>query len=156
MNALNAGGMLRSNVLASGQSPTETLAADTQSLDQLRAQAKQSPDKALKAAAQQFEAIFMNMMLKSMREATPQDGMFDSEQTKLFTGMLDQQFAQSMSSKGVGLAEMMVRQLSGNRVVLPSPIGETNKLSPANMSATSTPTVPSSGNVKSLQSDSNE
>ncbi|OGS97641.1 MAG: flagellar rod assembly protein/muramidase FlgJ [Gallionellales bacterium RBG_16_56_9] len=88
------------------------LALDTQSLEQLRAQAKQSPDQALKAAAQQFESVFLNMMLKSMREATPQDGMFDSEQTRMFTGMLDQQLAQSMSSRGVGLADIMVKQLS--------------------------------------------
>lgn len=89
-----------------------SLAASAQSLDKLRAQARQSPDQALKAAAQQFETVFMNMMLKSMRDATPQDGMFDSEQTKMFTGMLDQQLAQNMSSRGVGLADMMVRQLS--------------------------------------------
>lgn len=97
--------------------PLETsakLALDTQSLEQLRAQARHSPDQALKAAAQQFESVFLNMMLKSMREATPQDGMFESEQTKMFTGMLDQQLAQSMSSRGVGLADMMVKQLSLN------------------------------------------
>jgi len=88
------------------------LAMDTQSLGQLKAQASQSPDKALKAAAQQFEAVFMNMMLKSMREATPQDGMMDSDQSRMFTGMLDQQLTQSMSSRGIGLAEMMVKQLS--------------------------------------------
>lgn len=89
-----------------------SLAASAQSLDKLRAQARQAPDQALKAAAQQFETVFMNMMLKSMREATPQDGMFDSEQTKMFTGMLDQQLAQNMSSRGVGLADAMVKQLS--------------------------------------------
>lgn len=90
------------------------LALDTQSLEQLRAQARQSPDQALKAAAQQFESVFLNMMLKSMREATPQDGMFDSEQTRMFTGMLDQQLAQNMASRGVGLADIMVQQLSRN------------------------------------------
>lgn len=89
-----------------------SLAASSQSLDNLRAQAKQAPDQALKAAAKQFEAVFMNMMLKSMRDATPQDGMFDSEQTKMFTGMLDQQLAQNMANRGVGLADIMVQQLS--------------------------------------------
>jgi peptidoglycan hydrolase FlgJ len=88
------------------------LAIDSQSLDKLRLQAKQSPDQALKAAAQQFEAVFLNMMLKSMRDATPQDGVFDNEQTKMFTGMLDQQLAQSMASRGIGLADIMVKQLS--------------------------------------------
>jgi len=89
------------------------LALDAQSLERLRVQAKQSPDQALKAAAQQFESVFLNMMLKSMREATPQDGMFDSEQTRMFTGMLDQQLAQGMASRGVGLADIMVKQLRG-------------------------------------------
>ena len=54
----------------------------------------------------------MNMLLKSMREATPKDGMFDSEQTRFYTSMLDQQLAQSLSAKGVGLADIMIRQLS--------------------------------------------
>lgn len=89
------------------------LAIDAQSLDRLRFQAKKSPDQALKAAAQQFESVFLNMMLKSMREATPQDGMFDNDQTRMFTSMLDQQLAQSMANKGIGLADMMVKQLKG-------------------------------------------
>lgn len=89
------------------------LALGAQSLDKLRLQAKQAPDQAIKGAAQQFEQVFLNMMLKSMREATPQEGVFDSEQTKMFTGMLDQQLAQSMSSgHGIGLADVMARQLS--------------------------------------------
>lgn len=97
------------------------LAADSQALDRLRYQAKQAPDQALKAVAQQFEMVFLNMMLKSMREATPQDGMMDSEQTKMFTGMLDQQLAQEMSKRGVGLAEVMVRQLSGQQAPIAAP-----------------------------------
>lgn len=88
------------------------LATDVKTLDALKLEARQSPDAALKKAAQQFEAVFMNMMLKSMREATPQDGMFDSEQTRMFTSMLDQQLSQEMSARGVGLADVMVRQLS--------------------------------------------
>lgn len=110
------------------------LATDVQSLDALKLQAKQSPDAALKKAAQQFEAVFMNMMLKSMREATPQEGMFDSDQTRMFTSMLDQQLSQDMSSRGVGLADVMVKQLSrsmpGATVQpsqMPSAIGATTK-----------------------------
>ncbi len=94
-----------------------TLVADSQNLDALRAQAKQAPDKALVKAAKQFEAVFMNMLLKSMREATPHDGMLDSEQTNMFTSMLDQQLAETMGgSRGIGLADMMVKQL-GRHVV---------------------------------------
>lgn len=93
------------------------LAFDSQSLDKLKLQAKQSPDQSLKAVARQFETVFLNMMLKSMREATPQDGAFDSEQTRMFTGMLDQQLAQSMADRGVGLADIMMRQLTQHPVL---------------------------------------
>ena len=104
--------MINSSDISGRADVSGSLAVSAQSLDKLRMQAKQSPDQALKLVAQQFETVFMNMMLKSMREATPQDGMFDSEQTKMFTGMLDQQLVQSMSSRGVGLADIMIKQLS--------------------------------------------
>jgi flagellar protein FlgJ len=96
-----------------GADLTSKFALDVQGVNQLKLDAKQSSPEALKAAAQQFEAVFMNMLMKSMREATPQDGMFDSEQTRMYTSMLDQQLTQRMASRGIGLAEVMVRQLSG-------------------------------------------
>lgn len=108
------------------------LALGSQSLDKLRLQAKQAPDQALKGAAQQFEQVFLNMMLKSMREATPQEGMFDNEQTKMFTGMLDQQLAQSMSAgEGVGLAAIMVRQLRHSSMAGVDPKADAAAPSPA-------------------------
>lgn len=94
------------------------IAIDSRSLDSLRLQARQSPDQAAKAAAQQFEAIFLQTLLKSMRDASPQDGPMDSEQTKMYTTMLDQQLAQSLSSKGMGLADVMLRQLMRNRAAV--------------------------------------
>ncbi len=119
------------------------LAIDTQSLEQLRAQAKNSPDQALKAAAQQFESVFLNMMLKSMRDATPQDGMFDSEQTKMFTGMLDQQLAQSMASRGVGLADIMVKQLTHGAAVTPNSVNTNSALQSSAAAPTSSLVRPS-------------
>ena len=113
---------------------TGSLAVNPQSLDTLRLQARQSPDKAITQAAKQFESVFMSMMLKSMRDATPQDGLFDSEQTKTFTAMLDQQLAQNMSAKGVGLADIMVRQLSGHvatPVTASKPPGGTSAVVPS-------------------------
>jgi len=95
-----------------GADLTSKFALDVQGVSQLKLEAKQSSPEALKAAAQQFEAVFMNMLMKSMREATPQDGMFDSEQTRMYTSMLDQQLTQKLASRGIGLADMMVRQLS--------------------------------------------
>ncbi len=93
---------------------SNTLAFDTQGLESLRIKAKGNPGEATAAAAKQFESLFLGMMLKSMRSATPQDGPFDSEQSKLYTSLLDQQLAQQMAKRGTGLAEVMTRQLSAN------------------------------------------
>ena len=90
------------------------LAIDVQDVNALRQSAKQNSPEALKAAAKQFEALFMNMVMKSMRDATPQDGPFDSEQSKMYTSMLDQQISQNLAKRGVGLADVLVRQLSAN------------------------------------------
>jgi flagellar protein FlgJ len=78
----------------------------------LKQSARAGSPEALKTAATQFEAMFVNMMLKSMRDATPQDGMLDSSQSKTFQTMLDQQTSQNIAKKGIGLADMLVRQLS--------------------------------------------
>lgn len=88
------------------------LAVDVKGVGELRQAARQHSPEALKATAKQFEALFMNMVLKSMRDATPQDGIFDSQQSKMYTSMLDQQISQTMASRGVGLAEVLIRQLS--------------------------------------------
>ena len=98
--------------MAIGNDLAARFALDVQGVDNLKLQARQSSPEALKSAAQQFEAVFMNMLLKSMRETTSQDGMFDNEQTRMYTSMLDQQLAQNMASRGVGLADVMVRQLT--------------------------------------------
>jgi flagellar protein FlgJ len=89
-----------------------SLAVDPRGLERLRSQAGASPEKALREAAKQFEVLFVNMLLKSMRQAAPQDGPLDSEQTRMYTGMLDQQLAQAMANRGIGLAEVMAKQLS--------------------------------------------
>jgi peptidoglycan hydrolase FlgJ len=98
-----------------------SLALDPRALDKLRVEAGAAPDKAIRDASRQFETLFVNMLLKSMREAAPQDGPLDSEQTRMYTGMLDQQLAQAMSARGIGLADVMVRQLSKGAV---TPAGE--------------------------------
>lgn len=87
---------------------------DFQGLARLRAQARQESPEALREAAQQVEALFLQMMLKSMREASSGDGLMDNEQTKMYQGMYDQQLGIELSKgKGLGLAESLVRQLGG-------------------------------------------
>src|SRR3569623_3101086 len=95
-----------------GADLTSKFALDVQGVSQRMLEAKQSSPEALKAAAQQFEAVFLNMLMKRMREASPQDGMFDSDQTRMYTAMLAQQLTQTLASRGIGLADMMEHPLS--------------------------------------------
>lgn len=89
------------------------LAVDATSLDKLKREAREDPRAALKAAAQQFEAVFLSMVLKAMRDATPQDGLMGSEQGRMYTQMLDQQLAQTLSAGGAtGLTAVIERQLA--------------------------------------------
>ncbi len=81
----------------------------------LRKAAGENDPAALREVANQFEALFLQTMLKSMREASLGDPLFgDSEQMDMYQGMMDQQMAVELASgKGVGLADMLVRQLGG-------------------------------------------
>lgn len=88
---------------------------DFQGLGRLRAQAKDNPQQALRETAQQFEALFMQMLLKSMREAQPADDPFSSPQSDLYRDMFDQQLAINLSKNGVlGIADLLQRQLGGD------------------------------------------
>jgi peptidoglycan hydrolase FlgJ len=91
---------------------TGKFALDVNSVDALKRQARTEPDKALRTAAAQFEALLMQMMLKSMREAADSASSTDSQDTKMYKSMLDQQLTQAMSKRGIGLSDVMVRQLS--------------------------------------------
>ncbi len=92
---------------------SQRFALDTQGFEALKQSARQGASAdTLKSAARQFEAVFTQMVLKSMRDATPQDGVFDNEQTKLYMSMFDQQLSQQLSTRGIGLADVMVRQLA--------------------------------------------
>jgi peptidoglycan hydrolase FlgJ len=91
---------------------TARFALDGGALSALREQAKTSPGKALGAAATQFEAVFLQMMMKSMRDALPQDGPLDSEATKMYTSMFDQQITMTLAKRGTGLSKIIEAQLS--------------------------------------------
>ncbi|WP_137937451.1 flagellar assembly peptidoglycan hydrolase FlgJ [Chitinivorax sp. B] len=96
------------------------LSVDVNSLDALKLQAKRDEKGAMKGVAQQFEAMFLQMMMRNMRASMPENDLFGSEETKMFTGLLDDQYATQMSSKGgVGLADMILQQLTRDRVMAP-------------------------------------
>lgn len=88
---------------------------DVNAAGDLRAKLKQDPQAGLKQAAQQFESMLLQMMLKSMRDATPQDGLLDSDQSRFYTSIMDQQIAQNLSSRGqLGFAKLIEQQLGRN------------------------------------------
>jgi len=87
-------------------------AFDATSLNRLKTKAGQDPQGNLKEVARQVEGMFVQMMLKSMREALPKDGMFSSESTRMYTSMYDQQIAQQLGEQGLGFADVLVKQMS--------------------------------------------
>lgn len=89
---------------------TVQLAGQGNPLASLQATAGREPKAAVKEAARQFEALFMQELLKSMR-ATAGAGMLDNAGSNLGTEMLDQQYALQMSGKPGGLGDALVRQL---------------------------------------------
>jgi len=78
-----------------------------------RGAAAQTPD-AIRETARQFESLFTTMMLKSMRQASGGDSLFSSDQQDFYQDMFDQQLSVQLSrGKGLGLADVLVRQLMG-------------------------------------------
>ena len=95
--------------------PRMTNALDFAGLAQMRAGAVQGEEKVTKEVAQQFESIFINMMLKSMRDATERSGLLDSEATKTYESMFDQQMSTELAGKGTfGIAQALQNQLNLN------------------------------------------
>ena len=81
------------------------------SLDALKAAASRDPKGSIREAAKQFESLFMQEVMKSMRASTLSSGMLDNSATQLGTEMLDTQFAGKMAGLPGGLSEAIQRQL---------------------------------------------
>lgn len=87
---------------------------DFQGLTAMRARAREDQDAAIDEVSSQFEALFVQMMLKSMRDASFGGGIMDSKQSDFYREMYDKQIAMNMSQdNGIGLADVIKRQLGG-------------------------------------------
>jgi peptidoglycan hydrolase FlgJ len=100
----------------SGDPAASAASADTymnfSGLQALKRAAGKNDPSALRKVAQQFESMFTRMMLKSMRDAVGTDPIFGSDQEKMYQGMYDDQLALQLSKgRGLGLADMLMRQL---------------------------------------------
>lgn len=100
------------NQLANTQAYT-----DLSGLEKIKQQAQTDGEGALREVARQFESIFLNIVLKSMRNANQafaDDGFFNSQQSQMYRDMYDQQISLSMTEgSGLGMADMLVKQLGG-------------------------------------------
>ena len=119
---------------AGGSGGPSGLAGDLRSLDSLRGRAATDPRGAVREASKQFETLFMNELMKSMRSTTLESD--DAEGTlsgrSMSTSMLDGQFAQQLSGRLGGLSEAIQKQLERQMGLSPGPI-------PATGSANNTP-----------------
>lgn len=90
---------------------------DFSGLARLRLNAQSKPEETLLAAGRQFEALFIQMMLKSMRDATPGDTLLGGQEQDTYREMFDKQISLTLAAKGsLGLADAMARQLSSPSV----------------------------------------
>lgn len=87
---------------------------DFQGLGKLKANAARQTEASRREAAEQFEALFIQTMLKSMRAATPSDKLTGSDQVAMYQDMMDKQLSIDMAKKGgIGIANVIEQQLSG-------------------------------------------
>lgn len=122
---------------------------DFQGLAQLRNKAAADAPAALKEVGKHFEAMFIQMMLKSMREATPGDPLFGNKEGDLYRDLFDKQVSESMASQGsLGLAGIIVKQLQHDVQL------QKSKSSAATQQAAQT--APSPDQSTSVQTDTNK
>lgn len=89
---------------------------DLQGLNAVRALAHTDSPQAVHAVAREFEAMFIQMMLKGMREAALADNPFDSSQMRVYQDLFDKQVAMDLSRRGeLKVGELITRQLQGNK-----------------------------------------
>ena len=106
---------------------------DFTGLANLRAQAQHDQKAALDETAQQFEALFIQMMLAEMRKSIPKDGMFDSQAVQTYQDMADKQVSLDMSKRGdFGIANVIKEQFA--RQGMARPAEQLLKLRSANQS----------------------
>ena len=99
--------------ISSGAAPSSAdVYTDLSGLAALKRSAKTNDPEALRAVAKQYESLFARMMIKSMRDAVGKDPIFGSDEESTYQEMYDDQLSLEMTKgHGLGLADMLVRQL---------------------------------------------
>ena len=99
------------------------LAIDAKALDSIRGKSATDARGAAREAAKQFEALFMNEMVKSMRAATPTSGLIeDNAGSQLSTEMLDREYSTRLTGMKNGLSDAILKHLERQMGLSPGPI----------------------------------
>ncbi len=94
--------------------PSQNLYADFGHITELKKGAREQDRETIREVARQFESLFVQMMLKSMRDTVPQSELFGSHSERMYRDMYDKQISLNISNgKGIGLARVIERQLGG-------------------------------------------
>ena len=94
--------------------PDASVYTDFSGLADLKRQAREDSPEAIRAVARQFEAVFIQMMLKSMREASLGDSLLDGPDMDNYTSLYDQQLALEIAQgPGLGFSKTLFEQLGG-------------------------------------------
>jgi len=94
---------------------------DMQTLDTLKKglsdEASANSHESELAVAKQFEALFIQQLLKQARQSNLDSGLWSSDQTKMITSIGDEQMAMEMASgQGMGLAQALVDLMNANKL----------------------------------------
>ena len=106
------------------------LNVDMRSIEALKGAAARDPKSSIRETAKQFESLFMQEVMKSMRASTMATGMFDNEGSKLGVDMLDSQLATRMAGLPGGLSDIIAKQLERQMGLTPGPIPRAEKANP--------------------------
>jgi len=88
-------------------------ALDSATISQLKADAANRPDQNLDEVSRRFEELFVNMLVKSMRQAVVKSDLFNSDAQDTYQQLFDQEISKEIArSGGLGLSDVIRDQLS--------------------------------------------
>jgi len=88
---------------------------NTQFVNELKYQVRGNPEKYALQTAKEVESVFIQMLLKSMRNSLLKDDLLDNNQSRLYTDVYDQQLSQEISKKGIGLTNIILKQIQSQK-----------------------------------------
>ena len=90
---------------------------DFNALTQLKGDAARDPSKAVRKTAEQFEAYFIQQMMKTMRDSIEKSDLVEGGNMEMYQDLMDKEVSLSMAKRGgMGLADMLERQMNQTQV----------------------------------------